>query len=130
MAGPYTVTNITDVPLSSTSSLFAGLRGRTLQEDSLVEIFLNRETVAILYGITIGAEEVLSSGISALAATAGTAPSTRDDRVVRSFGRAGDEIIILAANSDAAAAREARAIMWVTPVDDAALQQAMKALQG
>jgi len=125
MAGPYTITNITDVPLSSTSSLIAGERGRTLLEASRVKIYANRETVAILFNITLAGESLIQDGVSAVQATAGQGPSIRDDLLIDSFGDAGDELVIRAANSDAAAAREARVVIFVIPVDDNALQQAM-----
>ncbi len=128
MAGPYTITNTTDVPLSTTASLIAAERGRTLAEPSRVTIYANRETVDIAFTITIGADQVNSDAPAAIDATAGSAPSTRDDKITDSFGGAGDEIVIRARNADGAAAREARVIVFVTPVDDNALQQAMNML--
>jgi len=126
MAGPYTITNVTDIPLSSTASIISGERGRTLNEPSRVQIFANRETTAVLFNITLGGESLLQDGISAVNAVDGDAPSIRDDGIVDTFGNAGDELVIRAANSDGAAAREARVIIFVTPVDDVALQKAME----
>jgi len=130
MASPYTISNITDVPLSTTSSLLAGERGRILPEPSRVRIYANRETAAILYNITVGAESAVQDGVSAINATAGDTPSIRDDKIADTFGNAGDEIVIRAANSDGAAAREARVVVFVTPVDDEALQAAMGGFEG
>jgi len=130
MADPYTITNITDVPLSSTVSIIAGERGRTLDEPSRVQIFANRESVDILYNITLGGTSLIQDGIAAINATAGDAPSTRDDKIIDTFGEVGAELVIRAANSDAAAAREARVIVFVTAVDDNALQMAMGSLAG
>jgi len=125
MAEPYTLTAVSDVPLSdSDNDLLDGQRGRTLTEPSLVEIALNAEDVDITMGVTIGAIDVLSAGSRVtLQATAGVMPSLRDDVLVRSFGLGSNEIIISARNADAAAAREARAIVRVTAVEDVDLMK-------
>ncbi len=132
MAEPYTLTAISDVPLSeSDNDLLDGQRGRTLTEPSLVEIALNGEDVDITMGVTIGAVDVLSAGSRVtLQATIGVLPSLRDDVLVRSFGLAGNEIIISARNADAAAAREARAIARVTAVEDVDLMKVVAAAAG
>ena len=129
MAEPYTLTAISDVPLSeSDNDLFDGQRGRTLTEPSLVEIALNAEDVDVTMSVTLGAVDVLSAGSRVtLQATTGVMPSLRDDVLVRTFGLASNEIIVGARNADAAAAREARAIARVTAVEDVDL---MKAIQG
>jgi len=129
MAGPYSMEQITDIPLSSDASLLTNKRGRVLPEASRVKVYANRETVDVTFGITVGATEVLAAGGgAAVNATAGDVPSTRDDLIADTFGEAGDEVLILATNADAAAAREARVIVFVTPVDDNALQSAMDML--
>ena len=125
MPGPYTLTNITDVALSSTVSLLVSEQGRTLPEPSRVKIYANRETVDMLFNITIGSRQVLSDAPARVNATVGDMPILPDDLVVDSFGDAGDEIVIRARNADAVAAREARVLVMVTPVDDDVLQQAM-----
>jgi len=126
MAGPYTLDRVRDIPISSSESLFADKRGRVLAEPSRIKLYANRETVDVTFNVTIGAEEaVAAGGIAAVNATAGDAPSTRDDLILDTFGNIGDEILILATNADAAAAREARVICFVIPVDDNALQMAM-----
>ncbi len=130
MASPYTVSSIVDVPLSSTRSILADERGRTLPEASRVQIFANRETAAILYNVTVGGESVVQDGVSAIDAVIGDTPSIRDDKIADTFGEAGDEIVIRAANSDAANAREARVVVFVTPVDDDILQRAMGGFAG
>lgn len=132
MADPYTLTAISDIPLSeSDNDLLDGQRGRTLTEPSLVEIALNAEDVDITMSVTIGATDVLSAGSRVtLQATAGILPSLRDDVLVRSFGLSGNEIIIGARNADAAAAREARAIVRVTAVEDVDLMKVVLAATG
>jgi len=132
MAEPYTLVAISDVPLSeSDNDLLDGQRGRTLTEPSLVEIALNAEDVDITMGVTIGAIDVLSAGSRVtLQATVGVLPSLRDDVLVRSFGLAGNEIIISARNADAAAAREARAIARVTAVEDVDLMKVVAQAAG
>jgi len=125
MAGPYTIDNITDVAQASTASILTAERGRTLAEASRVKIYANRETTEISYGITVGATEVNSNAGARINATIGDGPIVPDDLITDTFGMAGDEIVILARNTAAAAAREARVLIFVTPVDDDALQQAM-----
>lgn len=127
MATPYTITNVTDVPAGEENSLIQGDSGRTLARPSNVMIFANRESADVLFTITIGGNRILLSGSSAINATAGDVPSTRDDLLVNTFGAAGEEIVILANNANAAA-QEARVILWITEVDDQALLQAMKML--
>lgn len=127
MAPPYTITNVTDVPAGDESSLIQGDSGRTLARASNVQIFANRESVDILYTITIGGNRILLSGAAAINATAGDVPSTRDDRIVNTFGAAGQEIVILANNANVAP-QEARVILWITEIDDQALLQALKML--
>ena len=131
MGRPYSMTVINDVALSSTvQNVLAGLRGRTLQSASMVEVFMNAEDVDMSVGVTVGATEALPAGSRVtLNATVGDMPSTRDDRVVRTFGNRGDEIVIQAVNGDAAAAVEIRVIVWVTEVDDVALANAIEALR-
>ncbi len=129
MAGPYSMDRIRDVPLATQESLLTDKRGRVLPEDARVKVYANRETVDVTFTITVGSEEVLASGAgAAINATAGDVPSTRDDLIADTFGFAGDEVLILANNADAAAAREARVIVFVTPVSDDALQNAMNML--
>jgi len=127
MAGAYTITNITDVAAATTTSQLINERGRTLAEPSRVEIFANREAVGITINATVGADQVLSDAPASINAVVGDMPSTRDDRVYMGFGDAGDEIVIRAANSTAGAL-ESRVQVNVTPIDDAALADAMAAL--
>lgn len=125
MAGAYTISNVTDVPLSTTVSILAAERGRTLPEASRVQIFANREDADISFNITLGADSITEDQGAAINATAGDLPSTRDDKIADTFGNAGDELVIRARNQGAAAAKEARVIVFITPVDDVALQNAM-----
>ena len=125
---PYTIPSIVDVALSSTVNLIEGLTGRVLDAPSRVVIFANRETVDISYTINIGAEVAMLRGVSAVNTTAGDAPSTQDDLIIDTFGEMGDEIIIDATNADAAAAREARVLVFVSPVTDMALAEGMRKL--
>ena len=125
MAGPYTVAAIRAVPLSSTESILRDQRGRTLPEASRVQIFANRATADITFNITVGSDSVVEDQGAVIAAVTGTAPNTRDDKIADTFGNAGDEIVVRAQNADAATAREARVTIFVTPIDDVALQNAM-----
>ena len=125
MARPYSMTIINDIPLGETvQNLLAGLRGRTLAGPSLVEVFANVEDVDVSLGITVGATEALPAGSRAtLQATVGVLPSTRDDKIVGTFGKRGDEIVIQAVNGDAVVAAEARVIVWVTEIDDVVMKR-------
>jgi len=127
MASPYTITNVTDVVAGGESSLIQGDSGRTLRAASRVQIFANREGVDVTFTITVGSERVLLSGASSINTTLGDIPTLPDDGLADTFGNAGDEIIILAANANAAA-QEARVLIRVTEVDDNALMKAMENL--
>ncbi|MFQ5937758.1 MAG: hypothetical protein ACE5LB_15245 [Acidiferrobacterales bacterium] len=127
MAGAYTISNITDIAATTTTSQLINERGRTLAEDSRVEIFANREAVGVTIDATVGADQVLSGMPARIDATVGSMPSLRDDRVYDGFGEAGDEVVIRGSNSTAGAL-ESRVFVKVTPVDDVALQSAMTAM--
>jgi len=123
MAGPYTLGVVVDVPAGGTSSLLADQRGRTLLEPSRVICFANREGVDVLFNSTVGAESVTQDQAAAINTVLGDVPSTRDDKLFDTFGFAGDEIVIRAANSNAAG-QEARVTLFIIPVDDNELQRA------
>jgi len=124
MPGPYTITNITSVPIASTSSLLQGEPGRIVPEASRVRCYANRETVNILFDTTVGDSRVTSRAPAVVQAAAGVMPVIPDNLLFDTFANAGDEIVIIAASTDAAA-REARVIVFITPVDDDVLQRAM-----
>jgi len=128
MGIPYTMTAISDVPLSdSDNDLLDGQRGRTLSAPSLVEIAMNAEDVDITMGVLVGATDALTSGSRVtLQATVGVLPIFPDDVLVQTFGNIGDEIIINARNADAAAAREARVAVRVTEVEDVDLIRVLR----
>jgi len=130
MGSPYTITAISDIPLSdNVEDLFSGKRGRRLVEPALVELALNAEDVDVTAGSTLGSTEILSAGSRVtLQATVGILPVFPDDVLIRSFGGTGDEIIVSGVNADAAAAAELRAVAQVTAVSDVALRRAI--LQG
>jgi len=118
MARPYTMSVIEDIPISSVRSILRDQRGRSVTEPSRVQIYANRETTAITYNILIGADSALEDGVAAIQATDGQGPVIPDDLLVDSFADTGDEIVVRARNSDAAAAREARVLIRITPIGD------------
>lgn len=125
MASPYTMNASPDVPIAGSVSLLDGQSGRVLAEASRVRIFLNRESTDVTFSVLVGKENVLEAGGGAAIQTvSGNLPSTRDDLMIDTFGNPGDEILIKAANVNAAL-QEARAIVMVTPIDDVTLQNAM-----
>lgn len=132
LASPYTMTAISDVPSSdSVKSLLAGERGRVLTEPALVQIAFNAEDVDITMGVTVGATEVLPAGSRVtLQATVGILPVLPDDVLVETFGNDGDEIVIGAANADAAASREARVVVKVTAIEDVDLARVVRQSAG
>lgn len=132
MADGYTITQIFDLPLSDTEDdIILGKRGTTLKEMSLVEVYANVEDVDVTLGVTVGATDVLQAGSRAtLQATVGVMPSTRDDKVVSSIGKAGEKIIVTGSNADAAAAAELRVIIFVTPINDVILQRTAREVAG
>jgi len=126
--GPYTVDANFDVPLASTESIIRGEQGRTLSEPSRVQIYANRESIDIFYTITVGPDQITSDLSASINAVIGDMPIIPDDLIADTFGDTGAEIIIRARNVDAAAAREARVYVFVTPIDDDILRNAMARL--
>lgn len=129
---PVSIAAIEDVPISGRiANVFANLAGRVLTEPSIVLIALNRETVDVLVGVSIGGTEVLPANSAVtVQATVGVMPVLPDDIIVTSGGQAADEIIISATNADGVAPREVRAIAKIIPIEDQALLQAVAAVQG
>jgi len=126
MARPYTITQVSSIPLSDAiQNIIEGIAGRTLAEDSLVEVAANMGDADVSMQMTIGGDQILPAGPVNLEAGAGVLPSVRDDLIIQSFGKAGDEMIIRGQNDDAAAAAQLRVVIRVTPVDDVVLARAM-----
>lgn len=129
---PYTITAIEDIPLSdSNDNILLGKRGVTLTEAAIVLIALNRETVDVTAGVTIGTTDVLSAGSPVtVQAVVGVMPVLPDDIIVTSMGQNQDDIIVSGRNADAAVARELRAIVKVIAIEDQALLEAVSRVQG
>jgi len=126
MARPYTITQVSSIPLSDAiQNIIEGIAGRTLAEDSLVEVAANMGDADVSMQMTIGGDQILPAGPVNLEAGAGVLPSVRDDLIISSFGKAGDEMIIRGQNDDAAAAAQLRVVIRVTPIDDVVLARAM-----
>jgi len=126
MARPYSITQVSSIPLSDAiQNIIEGIAGRTLAEDSLVEVAANMGDADVSMQMTIGGDQVLPAGPVNLEAGAGVLPSVRDDLIISTFGKAGDEMIIRGQNDDAAAAAQLRVIIRVTPIDDVVLARAM-----
>jgi len=132
MASPYTLTAISDIPLSdSIQNLFADQRGIQLAGDSMILVALNGETVDVTAGVNIGGEQALLDGSRVtLQATVGVLPILPDDQSVVTFGGKGNQITITGRNADAAAARELRGIVRVFEVDDFILAKLLEELRG
>jgi len=132
MADGYSITQITDIPLSeSDDNIILAKGGTKLQEPSLVEVYANVEDVDVTMGVRIGDTDVLQAGSRAtLQATVGVMPSTRDDKIVSAVGQANEEIIVSGRNADAVAAAELRVVIFVTPINDVILQRAAREAVG
>lgn len=125
MAVPRTITSLVDVAIGGRASMIEGEAGRLLVEPSRVRIYINQENVNVNFTVTIGSNEVAAAIIGSIQATAGVFPIVPDDLKVESFGDTGEEIVIRAQNTDAAAS-EARVMVMITAVDDVALLKAME----
>lgn len=127
---PVSFTAVEDIALSSSvQDIVANIPGSLLQEESLVLIELNGETVDIRAQISIGGNQVLPESRVTVQATAGVLPTSPDDNLVASFGKAGEQITIRGTNLDAAAARELRAKVKIFPTADIELlSQALRGL--
>jgi len=126
MAKPYSITQVSSVPSGgSVKNIIEGIAGRIIPEDSLVEVAANMGDADVSLQMTIGPDQVLPDGPVNLEASAGVLPSIRDDMIIRTFGKSGDEMILRAANTDAVSAAQIRVVIRVTPVDDAVLVESM-----
>lgn len=127
----YSLTEVNDIAISSKiTNLFADQGGRVLSEPSLVTFALNGEDVDITAGIRLGPTEVLSAGSRVtLNSNVGELPIMPDNVLAQVIGEESDEIIVSGDNADAAAARELRGVVFVTPADDVALQKALQVVR-
>jgi len=130
-ASGYSIAAVNDVPLGgSIDNIFKNLPGVKLRSMSLVQIFLTRESVDVLVGVTIGGSQVLPSGSAVSINTVdGSLPSTQDDEVLSVIAQGGDEIIVSGTNSNVAA-QQLRGLAFITPIDDAMLRTAIKLRKG
>jgi len=129
MGVPVAFNVINDIPAAeSIVDIAANIPGSVLQEDSLVIIYMNGETVDLRTQISIGQNQVLPESPVSVQATGGVLPTTPDDVVIASFGTKGAAITIRGTNLDGAAARELRAKVQVFPTSD--IMMMSQALRG
>lgn len=130
MAVPVAFTVVRDIPLSeAVVDIALGFPGAILEEDSLVIVALNGETVDIRAQISVGGNQVFPEGSVTVQATAGVLPATPDDVIIATFGKKGNAITIRGTNLDAAAPREIRAKVQTFPTSDIMLlSQALRVL--
>jgi len=130
MAVPVALTAVEDIALSSSvQDILANIPGALLQEESLVVIAMNGETVDIRAQISVGGNQVLPDSRVTVQATVGVLPVTPDDVIIATFGKAGEQITIRGTNLDAVAARELRAKVQIFPTADIELlSQALRGL--
>lgn len=126
-ASGYSIAQVFAVPIGgSENNIIANKPGVKLPSTSVVDIFLTRESVDVLFNVTIGGTNVYPQpGPANISTIAGSLPSVQDDRIISVIAAAGDEIIISASNQNASL-QEARALVKVMPIDDAMLVMAQK----
>jgi len=128
MARPYTITQVTSIPLNSVvENIIEGIQGRIVPQDSFVEVAANMGDADVSMQMTVGADQVLPPSPVNLEAAAGVLPSIRDDKIIETFAQGQDELIIRGQNLDVVAAAELRVVIRVTPIDDVQLVSAMRA---
>jgi len=127
MARPYTITQVTSIPLNSVvENIIEGIQGRIVPQDSFVEVAANMGDADVSMQMTVGADQVLPPSPVNLEAAAGVLPSIRDDKIIETFAQGQDELIIRGQNLDVVAAAELRVVIRVTPIDDVQLVKAMR----
>jgi len=126
-ASGYSIAQVFDVPIGgATNNIIADKPGVKLVETSVVDIYLTRESVDVLFNVTIGGTNVFAQpGPANISTIGGSLPSTDNDKIITVIAQAGDEIIISASNQNVAL-QEARALVKVMPIDDAMLITAQK----
>lgn len=127
----YSLTGITDIGIAGTvENVLDGKSGITLRQPSRVEVFLTREVVEVTCGVNIGGTQVLAAGSPVnISTVVGSLPSTQDDKVCDVIGGRNDLIVVSGANANAAA-KELRALLRITPIDDVILQDAIRRRRG
>ncbi len=130
MSVPVALTEVNDIPLSSTVvDVIANIPGSALAEKSLVQIAINGETVDIRAQVSVGGQQVLPESRVTVQATVGVLPVTPDDIVLTTFGEANNQITVKGTNLDGAAAREIRIKLQTFPTSDILmLSQALRAV--
>lgn len=124
MAVPIVLIDRVSVPANKPLNIVEGRKGTTLSGDAMLTVYLNRESVGILFTMFVGSQGILESAGAAVEAVAGQTPSFQDDRVVSTFGARGDLVVLTAVNSTGAPL-EAGFIIQITEIDDVVLQKAM-----
>jgi len=127
MAVPIVLIDRVDVAAGAETNIVEGRKGTTLTGDSMIVTYLNRESVDVTFTMFIGAEGIMERAGAAVDATAGQTPSFQDDKVISSFGKRGDLIVLNARNANVAA-QEAGFIIQITELDDAILAKAAEEL--
>ena len=118
MSRPLTITKTVDLDIGASSqNILSGLSDATLDEDSLILVYMNREVVEITAQITVGSVQAMGFGASRLEATVGVGPAVPTDRVCLTAGKKGEIISINGANGNAAV-KELRVIVFIIPLVD------------
>jgi len=125
MAVPIVLIDRVSVAAGAETNIVEGRKGTTLTAAAMITFYLNRENTLVTFTAFVGAEGIMERAGAAVDATAGQTPSFQDDRIISTFGKQGDLIVLNARNADVAA-REAGFIIQITEIDDAVLQEAME----
>jgi len=120
MAVPIVLIDRVSVPANSESNVIVGRKGTTLTANSMIPIWLNREAIGLTFSMFVGAEAIMERAGASVAATIGQVPSFQDDKVVETFGKQGD-LLVLNVTNTTAGALEAGFILRIIEVDDSIL---------
>jgi len=127
MAVPIVLIDRVSVTAGKEENIVLGRKGTTLTANSMIAVFLNRESVDVTFTMFVGAEAIMEVAGAPIQTVAGSTPSFQDDKVITTFGQQGQLIVLNARNANVAA-QEAGFILQITELDDAILQKAAEEL--
>jgi len=119
MGLPVNIPFVVDLAIGARDvNVLAGIPQRVLNEASVVNVALTRESADVTYGMQIGSIISIPSGSPCnIVATVGTLPRFDQDGVGNFAGGPQDEVAIFASNVNAAA-QEIRGQVRITAVED------------
>jgi len=120
MADPYSLPQITDLAIGAAAvDILREQATALMDEDSIVLLFANRESVDVTIQIKSGGFEVYPVGPASINAVLGDMPIIPDDLLYRGVVKKGERIQALGTNVNAAA-QELRVLAMIVALSDAA----------